>query len=508
MAIIKSISPGKSRKALLNAIDYITREDKTTHALISGLNCNPDTVKEEMICTKNFFGKLDGRQYMHFVQSFPVNEDISPEKANEIALNLASKMFSGYEVLMATHTDREHTHTHFIVNSVGYEDGVKIRLSKHELQHMKNLSDQLCLEHNLSICEKGTSNSEFTTFSTEKYYTLKKANQKLYKSYLLDIAKEVLNAKENSSSREEFIERLKEKGIQTQWSEGRKYIVFLDSKGNKVRNSNIQKTFGTILEKEELLETFEARSSANHIELAAIRVNYLGKENVSLEAECLAISEILRESISSDVLKKQVDQIGKVESRLEEVRQQKEQALKEYENTVLINFVQRWRLKDKVSDLEEKILHEEKQIQTLLGESTKEKILQMAEDTIQLEKDYANKKGQIARNYTEIKKMHRQFGDIQEFRESVKYDGFNEVPARATKEQVKEAKDEVVNRIERLMAGKSDCEENAKDERKMGTKEVQIELGNSHVPLDELLESPKNVTCSKETSSQNYELGR
>ena len=68
--------------------------------------------------------KTDGRQYKHYVQSFE-NDSIEPKMAHEIAREWAEKNFKGYEVLFATHCDKGHIHTHFIVNSVSFEDGRK-----------------------------------------------------------------------------------------------------------------------------------------------------------------------------------------------------------------------------------------------------------------------------------------------------------------------------------------------------------------------------------------------
>ncbi|HEL1741448.1 TPA: relaxase/mobilization nuclease domain-containing protein [Streptococcus suis] len=38
-----------------------------------------------------------------------------------------TKAWKGHEVLIATHIDKGHIHTHFIVNSVNYENGHKLQ---------------------------------------------------------------------------------------------------------------------------------------------------------------------------------------------------------------------------------------------------------------------------------------------------------------------------------------------------------------------------------------------
>ncbi|EJF0227287.1 relaxase/mobilization nuclease domain-containing protein [Campylobacter jejuni] len=53
----------------------------------------------------------------------------TPEQAHKNAVELAehTKAWKGHEVLIATHIDKGHIHTHFIVNSVNYENGHKLQ---------------------------------------------------------------------------------------------------------------------------------------------------------------------------------------------------------------------------------------------------------------------------------------------------------------------------------------------------------------------------------------------
>ena len=87
----------------------------------------PETVKEERQATKELWGKTDGRTYKHYVQSCHEDDQITPEQAHKNAVELAeyTKAWKGHEVLIATHIDKGHIHTHCIVNSVNYEDGHK-----------------------------------------------------------------------------------------------------------------------------------------------------------------------------------------------------------------------------------------------------------------------------------------------------------------------------------------------------------------------------------------------
>ena len=210
MATIKAVS---SKCGVGGILDYVTKEEKTEEKLLSGKDCQPETVREEMQTTKELWGKTDGRTYKHFVQSFHKDENITPEQAHEIAKEFAEQcpQFKGFEVLIATHKDREHIHTHFVVNSVSHEDGHKFRMHKSELQQMKDLSDQMCSQRGLHICEKGKTfegaeREETSAYTKEAYQLLKKAERGEVKSYVQDIALSVLDCKEQATSREDFIQ--------------------------------------------------------------------------------------------------------------------------------------------------------------------------------------------------------------------------------------------------------------------------------------------------------------
>ncbi|MEG0900307.1 MAG: relaxase/mobilization nuclease domain-containing protein [Oscillospiraceae bacterium] len=259
MAVIKAVS---SRASIGTVINYVTKAEKTEEKLISGINCTSMTAIDEMKATKELWNKSEGRQYKHFVQSFMPGEQVVPAQAHQIALELAQERFKGYEVLVATHMDKEHIHSHIIVNSVSFEDGRKFQQSRAELQELKDHSDEICKKNNLSICEKG---QDIATYDIGKYKALERATQGEYKSYVLDTAIAVLKAKEQATSRGNFVELMAEQGYNTNWSDSRKYITFKDKNGNKVRNSNLKKTFKVEFGKEQLENEFKRNSKREEI---------------------------------------------------------------------------------------------------------------------------------------------------------------------------------------------------------------------------------------------------
>lgn len=239
MAVIKAVN---SKASIGKAIKYITKEEKTEEKLISGKDCSPETAIDEMKATKEQWRKMGGRQYTHLVQSFNPKDKVTPKQAHEIGMKFieSNEKFKGYEVLIATHIDKEHVHNHFIINSVSFESGKKFHSSKAELESLKLYSNTLSKEHGFSIPTRGDS---ITTFKQKKYRAIEKGATGKEKSYLLDIARAIGSSLKNSIDKESFIKDMEKKGYEVNWKDTRKYITFTTLEGKKVRNSNLEKTF-------------------------------------------------------------------------------------------------------------------------------------------------------------------------------------------------------------------------------------------------------------------------
>ena len=280
MAVIKAVS---SKAPISTVIDYVSKDEKTEDKLLSGYNLtSPDTAKDEMQATKELWGKTGGRTYKHFVQSFAPDEDITPQQAHELAVKFAEQcpQFKGFEVLIATHQDREHIHTHFVLNSVNFEDGHKFQMKSNELQEMKDLSDKLCAERGLSITKKGKTfhgedREETTAYSKEQYQLLQSAEKGKAQSYVQDIALAVLQCRTEATSIEDFKRRMSECGYAVKWEDSRKYITFTDvtrqEKGEKkcsIRNNKLEQYYNIDFSKEGLEREFESNTRKQAEQLA------------------------------------------------------------------------------------------------------------------------------------------------------------------------------------------------------------------------------------------------
>ena len=110
---------------LSDVIRYAVNSEKTQetggedgtplHRFVSGINCSPNTARDEMLAVKKRFGKKDGTVAYHGYQSFAPGE-ATPELAHEIGVKLATRLWGDrYQVIVATHLDKEnHLHNHFV----------------------------------------------------------------------------------------------------------------------------------------------------------------------------------------------------------------------------------------------------------------------------------------------------------------------------------------------------------------------------------------------------------
>lgn len=237
MATIK-LSTTKNANALLK---YTEKRVEVSNSL----DCDVDYVRNQFKATREIWGKSGGIQAHHVIQSFKPDE-VDPQKANEIGLQLAEKLAKGHEVAVYTHTDKDHIHNHIVINAVNYEDGRKFHAHGQEaIDRFREVSDELCKEHGLSIVEER---------SADVRYTLAEQSllQKGESSWKDEIRTAIDSSKEQATSFEEFQERLKDKGVQATLRGKNITYEHLES-NKKVRGSKL----GLAYEKETILDGFE-----------------------------------------------------------------------------------------------------------------------------------------------------------------------------------------------------------------------------------------------------------
>ena len=235
MATVIFIKEGRQNRSAMRAViaycqqEYKTFDGKSKRRLVSGVNCDGENAYREFMATKKVYGKDNGIFFYHYAQSFSPYEKLTPEQAHEIALEFAEKAWAGHEVLVTTHCDASHIHSHFTINSVGFESGMKLRQSPSTLKHLRKLSDEICIAHGLSVLQPYESGGK--RMSTREYRARMKGE-----SWKQKLSNDIDKAMEFSGNKDEFIRSMSILGYRMTWTDERKYLTFHCPNGKSCRD--------------------------------------------------------------------------------------------------------------------------------------------------------------------------------------------------------------------------------------------------------------------------------
>ena len=215
---------------------YVQREVKTRYGelrLVTGINCRPESVYDDFLRTKLLYHKTDGTMFYHMVQSFPKGEKVDPVAAHNCALELA-KWFQDYEVLVCTHVEREHIHSHFIINSVNLETGRKLHMAEPQLQELRQRNDMACAMFNLPVFQPQQKKKKVKSMSGAEYHAA--ARGESWKFHLMNTIDECMRY---ARTKEEFITLMEIEGYQVHWTDSRKNITYTIPSGMKCRDNKL-----------------------------------------------------------------------------------------------------------------------------------------------------------------------------------------------------------------------------------------------------------------------------
>ena len=214
---------------------YVAQTSKTLwngQQLVSGIGCQPETAFDEFLSTKLLHHKDGGVMFYHMVQSFPKGAAIDPRAAHEAARRLAG-YFEGCEVLVCTHVDREHIHSHCIINSVNFETGRKVHMADEQIQKLRVRNDQICEELGLPKFQKDEQNHS-RGMSNAEYYTAAKGE-----SWKFELMRVIDECMRYAGNRDEFLALLRAEGYDAAWRDSRKNITYTTPDGRKCRDSKL-----------------------------------------------------------------------------------------------------------------------------------------------------------------------------------------------------------------------------------------------------------------------------
>lgn len=200
--------------SLQDVMDYAANPEKTEKRFyVSGINCNPDTAREQFQTVKEQFAKEGGIIAYHGYQSFSEGET-DPETAHKIGIEFAKRVWGDdYQVVVATHLNTKCLHNHFVINSVSFMHGR--RCQKKQWHELMKISDEICEKYKLSVVERiGGKRLPYPMYQAEKEG----------KPTRLVLAKEAIDtAISQTTNMHDFDLKLKELGYYCQFNPERKY---------------------------------------------------------------------------------------------------------------------------------------------------------------------------------------------------------------------------------------------------------------------------------------------
>ncbi len=242
MPILKSIGANKKVKnkvytqtpaSLKRVLDYITRKNKDESEVYKsygvGLSDNSDKAFKEIMFNKRAFDKIDGRQYKHYVTSYQAGFD-DLETIEKITTKFVEENFlkRGFKCYVAIHQDKDHFHSHIIVDSVNFVNGYKLQefdekqllksrykdkeLNTWEvrLEELKTSLEEISLEYGVPSPERSLGKAKTKNIGKmAKYKALEKDNS--WRNYIARVWEETIL--ETTTTMENLEQKLREKGI-------------------------------------------------------------------------------------------------------------------------------------------------------------------------------------------------------------------------------------------------------------------------------------------------------
>ena len=156
---------------LHNTLNYTVDDLKTEEKyFVNGINCKYENAFKRMTETKKEYDKTGGILGYHIIQSFAPGEG-TPESIHELGKEFARRAFGDrFEVVVATHLNTGCLHNHYVLNSVSFMDGKKYYDNNQSYARLREISDELCREYELSVIEnpKKRSHKPYDLYMAEK----------------------------------------------------------------------------------------------------------------------------------------------------------------------------------------------------------------------------------------------------------------------------------------------------------------------------------------------------
>lgn len=252
MAAVKEIEKAiKSHQYVQDSIAYIlspeNRNGDEKCFMSTCIDCNnngAEGLAQQFQAVRFAFRKDKNILAHHYVQSFSPNEKVTPNLAHQIGVELVKKVAPGFQVIIATHIDKDHIHNHILINSVSYETGLKWKADLKTRLNMRSESDKICKKYGLTTI-KNQSGLRGIDQSTRELAAKGK-------SWKVDLCKALDEAVKLCNRKEQFVSFMKNKGFEiTRYTD--RHITFQKiGEEKKIRADTLAEQFGDYYKKENL----------------------------------------------------------------------------------------------------------------------------------------------------------------------------------------------------------------------------------------------------------------
>ena len=237
MATVTFIKYAKQSAGALGGVAaYVAQANKTMQEngqqLVSGQNCTPPLAVREFLTTRAMHRKESPVWFYHYVQSFAPSEPVTGELAHELAKMFAARAWPESEVLIATHIDRGHIHSHFIVNSICFGSGKMLRQGPGTLARLRTISDELCAAHGLPVLPRQETKTQ--GLGAREYRSATKGES--WKFQLMNTIDECMKY---AADKDAFVSLMASEGYDVRWESTRKYITYTMPAGLKCRDNKL-----------------------------------------------------------------------------------------------------------------------------------------------------------------------------------------------------------------------------------------------------------------------------
>lgn len=172
----------------------------------------------------------------------------SLEEYNEMGKQLAEKFAPGHLAWVSTHTDKAHTHNHIVICSAHSTTGKILDPRYKDIQRLHEINNDIAREKGFSQ-NRPRVKDHLANLSPE----VRKLVSSGQKSWVFDMVEKIDFARASSTSFDEYVGQLKTLGVDARVENKNITYIYGERKEGRIRG----KTLGTLFDKEGLMKTFK-----------------------------------------------------------------------------------------------------------------------------------------------------------------------------------------------------------------------------------------------------------